>query len=105
MYKMAVVGDRTSVLGFRALGLDSYPIVEKGKACDLWPSLLKKDYGIIFVTEEVYEEIKDLLVVLSEEIKPAVLVIPSTKGSTGLGLARIKRIIEKAVGIDILSKG
>ncbi|MDP3014120.1 MAG: V-type ATP synthase subunit F [Candidatus Subteraquimicrobiales bacterium] len=105
MYKMAIVGDKTSVLGFKALGLDSYPIFEKGQARNLWLSLLKKDYGAIFLTEEIYEEIKDLLVLVSEEIKPSVLIIPAITGSTGLGLKRIKGIIEKAVGIDILSKG
>ena len=41
MYKIAVVGDRDSVMGFRALGLDTYAVdtPEEGKerSCTVWP--------------------------------------------------------------------
>ncbi|HAW60584.1 MAG TPA: V-type ATP synthase subunit F, partial [Actinobacteria bacterium] len=41
---------------------------------------------------------------VSRNLTPAVVVIPPTTGSTGLGMQRLKKIVEKAVGVDILSK-
>lgn len=103
MSEIAILGDRTSVLGFKALGLDAYP-VSKGQAKDIWPDLIKGDYSVIFVTEEVHEEIKELISEVSQNLTPAVVVIPPTTGSTGLGMQRLKKIVEKAVGVDILSR-
>ncbi|MDI6689831.1 MAG: V-type ATP synthase subunit F [Actinomycetota bacterium] len=104
MSKVAIIGDKTSVLGFTALGLDAYPVVDMKEARDIWLRIKDRDYGVLFVTEPVYLEIKDLLAEVAEELKPAVVVIPPTTGGVGLGLQRLRRIVEKAVGVDILAK-
>ncbi|MDI6822473.1 MAG: V-type ATP synthase subunit F [Actinomycetota bacterium] len=104
MSKVAIIGDKTSVLGFTALGLDAYPVVDMKEARDIWLRIKDRDYGVLFVTEPVYLEIKDLLAEVAEELKPAMVVIPPTTGGVGLGLQRLRRIVEKAVGVDILAK-
>ncbi len=104
MSKVAIIGDKTSVLGFTALGLDAYPVVDMKEARDIWSRIKDLDYGVIFLTEPVYWEIKDLLIEVAEELAPAVLIIPPTTGGVGLGLQRLRRIVEKAVGVDILAK-
>jgi len=45
-----------------------------------------------------------LLTEVAEKLKPAIVVIPPTTGGVGLGLQRLKGIVEKAVGVDILAK-
>ncbi len=104
MSKTAVIGDRTSVLGFQALGFEAYPVSEPKEARDLWPDIMAKDYTIIMVTEEVYHEIEDLACECGNQFTPAVLIIPPAKGGEGLGFERIKKIVEKAIGIDIFSE-
>lgn len=104
MSKTAVMGDRTSVLGFQALGFEAYPVADPKEARDLWPKVKEKNYTIIMVTEEVYHEIEDLALECGNQFTPAVLIIPPAKGGEELGHKRIKKIVEKAIGIDIFSE-
>ena len=62
----------------------------------------EKKYGIIFITETVAEEIMDRITALGEQAFPTVLLIPSNRGGKGYALERIRRIVERAVGADIL---
>jgi V/A-type H+-transporting ATPase subunit F len=39
------------------------------------------------------------------EMLPAIILIPGGKGSLGVGLERVARNVEKAVGINILDEG
>jgi len=104
MSKVAIIGDKTSILGFKALGLDTYPVVRPEDARDVWPQIREQDYGVIFVTEPVYKVMEDLFQEVAEQIAPAITVLPATTGGTGIGMERIKKIIERAVGADILSE-
>ena len=45
MYKIAVLGDRDSVLGFKALGLDIFPTEGTEEARQTLHKLAKEDYG------------------------------------------------------------
>ncbi len=53
MYKIAVLGDRDSVLGFKALGLDIFPVegVEEGR--QTLHKLAKEEYAIVYITEQL----------------------------------------------------
>ena len=42
---------------------------------------------------------------LSAEPLPAAVIIPEGQESTGQGLARLRAIVEKAIGADILFRG
>ena len=87
-YQIAVIGDWESVMGFRALGLDTYPVTSVDEA-----------------KEKVRELAKDMDDVLSrykDELRPAIILIPGREGSLGIGKDNIQRAIERAVGADIL---
>ena len=97
MYKIAVIGDRDSIFGFAALGLET-------KICDSYEEavrLLKKmaadDYAVIYITEKLAE-----LERFSESILPAVILIPGVSGNTGRGIGDVKKSVEQAVGSDII---
>ncbi len=47
MYKVAVLGDRDSVLGFKALGLDVYPVTTAEEARKKLHELAKEDVAVI----------------------------------------------------------
>ena len=101
MSKIAFLGDETASLAFMGLGVRVYRI-EPPEALQRW-SEIKEKFSIILMTETIYREIKEV-VDESKALLPAVLIIPDAKGSAGLGLERMKKLIEKAVGVDILSK-
>jgi len=100
--KIAVIGDRTSVIGYRGLGLDAFDVPDVDAARKAWADVLEAGYDVIFVTEDMYGGMIDLVEEVSERATPAVAVIPPAGGGTGVGGERIKRVIEKAIGTDVL---
>lgn len=52
MYKIAVVGDRDSVLGFQALGLSVFPVETAEEARRVIHATAKEAYAIIYLTEQ-----------------------------------------------------
>lgn len=102
MYKIAVIGDKDSVLAFRALGVHVFTAIEGNEARRIIDKLAKEEYGIIFVTEQLAQEIPETIQRYNNEIIPAVILIPSNRGSLNIGLDNINKNVEKAVGSNIL---
>lgn len=102
MYKLGIIGDKDTVLAFKALGLSTYPVVEPGEAERALKKMVTENYAVIFITEQIAEEIKDTVDEYSQNILPSIILIPNNQGSTGIGLKKIKSSVEKAIGVDIL---
>jgi len=102
-YKMAIIGSSDAISGFRAIGVEAIGVNSENDCKNKFLETIKSDrYGIIFITEDWVEKIKDTFESLPLKALPAVVAIPSQKGSTGVGLANLKKIVEQAVGSDIL---
>lgn len=102
MYKIGVVGDKDSVLAFKAIGIDVYPVVESEEAQKTVDRMAMDKYAVIFVTEQVAQNIEETIERYNREILPAVILIPSNQGSLNIGMQRIRDNVEKAVGVNIL---
>ncbi|GFP75013.1 V-type ATP synthase subunit F [Clostridium fungisolvens] len=103
MYKkIAVVGDKDSVLAFKALGLEVFPVFEPEEARKTIDRLAMKEYGVIFVTEHVAKDIQETIERYNRQTLPAVILIPSNQGTLNIGTKRISDNVEKAVGVNIL---
>lgn len=103
MYKVAVIGDKDSILAFKALGVDVYTAVDGEDAKKLVDELAEKNTGVIFITEAFAEQIQTTIDKYREKMTPAIILIPSNKGSLGIGMADINKSVEKAVGANILN--
>ena len=101
MYKIAVVGDRESIFGFSAIGMDIYPAYEEQEIKEIIPKLIEENYAIIYITENVSIKAKKYIEKLEKNKIPAIVTIPSNKGSLKYGEKRIKDMVQKAVGIEI----
>lgn len=102
MYKIAVMGDRDSVLGFRALGLEVFPTEDASDARRTLHKLAKSDYAVIYITEQLSPLIAPDIARYKDSVAPAIILIPGRCGSLGLGSAALKSAVERAVGADIL---
>jgi len=101
MYKAAVIGDRDSILGFKALGIDVFD--EKHvKPSEIIKELAANNYAVVFITEDILYRADDAIRKYSDSALPAIIPIPSNKGSKGLGMENIRKAAEKAIGADIL---
>ena len=101
MHKVAVIGDRGSVLAFRAIGVDVYTPVGDDEIRRTVDRLAKQDYGVIYMTEAYAARIPDTIDQYKTRPKPAIVFIPSAQGSLGIGMQTISDNVEKAVGMDI----
>lgn len=101
MYKIAVLGDRDSVLGFRALGLDVCFTESADEARQALHRLAKEDYAVIYITEALSRELSADIARYKAQVTPAVILIPGKTGSMGLGEQALHSAVEKAVGADI----
>lgn len=105
MYKIGIIGDRDSVLGFMALGLSVFEADSAERAGELLHSLCKDpEYAIIFLTEKYAALLEEETAKYKDLPMPAIITIPGKEGSSGYGMASIKTAVEKAVGADILFK-
>ena len=103
MYKIAVIGDADSVLGFRALGLEVMPAGTPAEAAKLLHQAARDDCAVIYLTENMARGIKTDIDRYKYVESPAIILIPGRDGSHGIGRAAVKESIEKAVGADILA--
>ncbi len=102
MARIAIVGDSTSVAGFRPLGFAVFPVERAEEARDLWPELVGGEYGVVFVTEPVFAAVEDLAAEAIDRPIPAVTIIPGAGSGGGVGGAKINRAIERALGTSML---
>jgi len=102
MYKIAVIGDKESVLGFMALGFSVFTATEKEEAEKTLNNLVRDNYGIIYITESLLWKIQDTVDKYKDSAIPAIIPIPGIEGQLGLGMRNVKKSVERAVGADIL---
>ena len=102
MYKIAVLGGKDSVLGFRALGLDVFSADSAEQARPILHRLAKEDYAIIYLTEQLAADMTVEMARYKDELTPAIILIPGKEGALGIGMENIKTAVERAVGADIL---
>ena len=109
-HKIAVIGTREVCTAFKLLGAEAVPVCTPDQALQELLRLKKETesgqepYAIIFITEDLTSSIScDDEKRLARGALPAIIPLPTQAGSTGYGLERIKRIVERAVGSDILA--
>lgn len=102
MHKIGVVGDKDSVLAFKAIGIDVFPVVEIEEARKAIDKLARDKYAVIFVTEQLAQHLEETIERYTREMLPSIILIPSNQGSLNIGKKRISDNVEKAVGVNIL---
>jgi len=104
MDKIAVLGERDSIYGFAAVGLETCPVESAAEAVQTLRRLAEGSYAVVYVTESIYAQLGEELE-RYHGVKPAILPIPGVAGNNGIGIARVKGFVEKAVGSDIIFGG
>ncbi len=103
MSRIAFIGDRDSVWGFRAFGITARPVSSAEEAGEALAEVVRDGHTVVFVTEDVYEACSDEIVRYRDQALPTVTVLPSVTGSRGLAATQIRDAVSAAVGADILT--
>ena len=99
--KIAAICDNDTAVGLRLAGLQEIYIPDD--TVKLWNQISERDdFGIVFITEKLAEEIGKHL----EEFRirnniPIVVEIPDKKGRKKDHIDFVSRLIKKAVGVEI----
>ena len=104
MFKIGVLGGRETVIGFKALGLDVFPVETENEARQTLRRLSRPEeqYAIIYVEENLALALENEIARLKDDVTPAVILIPGRDGSLGLGQSALQAAVERAVGSNIL---
>ena len=86
---IAVIGDRTSILPFKAFGISTFEAKDADSAQKILDSI--REYKVVFITEELVKGAPP----------PNVTLIPGRKGSLGYGKLILRNIIKKATGTEV----
>lgn len=112
-FKLAVVGNVSSVLIYKALGCEVYGVLEQEQAQLATEKLFSAhkgdenktaQYAVVFIEEDFYKEFsEDMIEKFSKKALPAVIPVPSAKsGDDNFASERLRKIVERAIGSDIL---
>lgn len=96
------MGDRDSIYGFSALGLDVFFAVDAKEGIPVLKQLVNGEYAVIYITEQLAECMSQEIEKYSFLPTPAIILIPGIKGNTGQGIENVKKSVEKAVGSDVI---
>ncbi len=103
MYKIGIIGERDTVLGFMALGFSVHEASNAAEAAkELHAMARSNEYAVIFLTENYAMQLQDDVNRYKDMPLPAVISIPGQGGSTGFGMNYIRSAVERAIGVDIL---
>ena len=102
---IAMIGDRESVKGFAAIGMDVFVCEEPAQAAQLLKTVAESErFAIIYMTEELFSACAHEREKFTEVASLAIIPLPGVRGNTGIGLKRQSQFVEQAVGSDILFK-
>lgn len=103
MYKIAVLGSRETVMGFKALGLDVFPVMGGDEAKKVFKQITRAEesFAIIYVEENIAQELEEEIAKFKDVPSPAVILIPGRNGSLGMGQSALAAAVERAVGSSI----
>ena len=102
MPDIGVIGPRDAVIGFKAVGIAVYPAESGIEASRLIHRLSRENFSVLFVTEELFVQAQEAISSYKDDPFPAIIPIPGSQGSLGIGLAGVKENIKKAIGADLL---
>jgi len=101
---IAFLGDMDSVLGFRALGVETVVPDGPEDARERFQTLVKQGTSVIMVTEDLLDTLQDLIDDTMHRPLPAVVVLPGITGTQKRGEDTIRELIIRAVGVDLMTE-
>jgi len=101
--KIAVIGDRDTVIGFRMAGVreGTVPSNPDETREALISYFRDPEMGLIIITEPLAKTVEQTIIELSVAPVPVIMLIPDRNGSTGAYETVLKELVRRAVGIEI----
>lgn len=103
MHKVAVLGDKDSVYGFAALGLDVFYADDSQISVKVLSEIVSSQkYAVIYITESLAVSLNTEIEKFKFNPSISIILIPGVKGNTGEGMRSVEKCVEIAVGSGII---
>ncbi len=102
-YKIAVLGERESVLAYKTLGFEVREAEGEETGAKELHALAKEGFAVIYITEQLACRVESEIAKYKDSPLPAIILIPGKTGSLGIGMKNVHAAVERAVGADILA--
>ncbi|HHX00090.1 MAG TPA: V-type ATP synthase subunit F [Acholeplasmataceae bacterium] len=99
--EIAAIGSNDLVILFNAVGIRTFQTDDVALVDRTIFDLANENYKIIYISEDIYEKIPDVIEKYNNRTFPILIPIPTTEEGKGIGLKKIKENVEKAIGFDI----
>lgn len=105
MASIAVLGEERNILGFRPFGVDIYFYYKGNENIEEWfNAVVKKEYKLIIITEEIAVKLKEQISALWEKDLPVVLTIRGLGETSRIAFERLRGLVIKAIGTDLFKE-
>ena len=101
--RVGVVGRPDVVAPFRAAGLAVFPMEPGPEAAAKVEELATCGLTVLFYTEDLYPYLTGVVGRCSRSATPCLVMLPM--GAEGRGLARLRELVKRAVGVDVFGQG
>ena len=103
MSKIAFVGENRFGVLLNSFDIKVFPVQNGLEALEKIIELSKiHEYALIITSEDYSDSLEDYLL-KRKEVSPVIFMLPSGSHK-GESISNIRNVVEKAIGIDILSK-
>ncbi|MEN3186480.1 MAG: V-type ATP synthase subunit F [Atribacterota bacterium] len=104
-FRLAFVGGEENTLCFRGMGIDTFVVYTSQELSKILPTLRRVQYAVIFTEWKFYDLLKEYFEDLRAEALPVVLGIPTRSSELGRGADFVKKLVEIAIGSNVLLQG
>ncbi|NSW75476.1 MAG: hypothetical protein HPY68_01615 [Candidatus Atribacteria bacterium] len=104
-FRLAFVGGEENTLCFRGMGIDTFVVYTSQELSRVLPTLRRAQYAVIFTEWKFYDLLKEYFEDLRAEALPVVLGIPTRSSELGRGTDFVKKLVEIAIGSNVLLQG
>lgn len=101
--KIAAIGRQDIIEPLKMVGVDIYPVTKK-TVKDVLTTVVNEGYAVVLIGEDSIEGIEELFLRLSMRPMPSIVPIPGKGKPRNFAYHRLRELIKKAVGTDILKE-
>lgn len=99
--KIAAIGSQDTIEPLKMVGVDIFPATESTVKETLM-EVVNRGYAVVLIGEDSIVGIEDLFLKLSMRPMPSIVPIPGKGKRRNFAYRRLRELIKKAVGTDIL---
>ena len=101
--KIAAIGKHDIIEPLKMVGVDIYPVTQK-TVKDVLTEVVNRGYAVVLIGEDSIEGIEEHFFKLSMRPMPSIVPIPGKGKRRNFAYHRLRELIKKAVGTDILKE-